>query len=348
MRGPRGPKSGCPWRAAAVFVGTLLLGVAPRAAAADVAVATTQQSPALALAWTGPGPELTCLGEEGLARAVNDYLGRDAFAAGPVEYVLGVMVERLPDRHFRAVLELRDASGRVLGARVLRSAGELCSDLDEPLVLAVALMVDSEPEPEPPPPAAPPEPEPGLLEDDEPRAPRASSAPLEVFVDASLAIEAGLLPAVRPGLMLGAELRPASWLSARLSWVGFLPASADVPGTGSAHFAFMAGVLELCPGFGEQSSFRLSVCGGALYGALGARSAGLEGARSTWRPLLAAAFGPRASLSLGGRWFAVAGLTGIVPYRPERFVYEADGESHELFQCSSFSILASAGASVMF
>src|SRR4051812_22126644 len=123
-------------------------------------------SSAVALSWTGPGPELTCLGEEGLERAVDEYIGRDAFASGPVEATLRVSVERLPDRHWHARLELTDRTGVVLGTRELTSASELCTSLDEPLVLTVALMVDDEtepaapepPAPEPPPPEPPPPP----------------------------------------------------------------------------------------------------------------------------------------------------------------------------------------------
>lgn len=309
--------------------------------------AQPESSPGVSLAWTGPGPELTCLGEDGLVRAVNEYLGRNAFASGPLEYVLGVNVERLPDRHFRAVLELRDASGHVLGARELKSASDLCSDLDEPLVLAVALMVDAqpEPEPEPPPPALAPEPE---VDDPAPPPPPARHEPVALLADASLALEAGLLPAARPGLLVGVEFRAVSWLSARLSGLGFLPASVDVPGGGSARFLLAGGMLELCPGFGDPGSLRLSVCAGALYGAVNARSTGLEGARSTWERLLGGAFGAKAALPLGSHWFGLAALTGVVPYQPVRFVYEAGGTSHELFQSSGASLIASCGVAVMF
>jgi hypothetical protein len=303
-------------------------------------------SPAVGLAWVGPGTELACLGEDGLVRAVNEYLGRNAFASAPLEYVLGVSVERLPDRHFRAVLELRDMSGRVLGARELKSATELCSDLNEPLVLAVALMVDAEPEPPPEPPPER-EPEPDVVEPEAPP-PRASPEPLEFLADASLAVEAGLLPAARPGLLIGAELRAASWLSARLSGFGFLPASVDAPGGGSARFVLMGGLLELCPGFGVKGSVRLSLCAGAMYGAVHAQSSGLSGARGTWDRLLAGTFGMKLALPLGGPWSGLAGVTGVVPYRPDRFVYEVDGVSHELFQSSGFSMIANCGASVTF
>jgi len=331
---------------------TSTLHVAAGALAAEPGPAASESNPSVGLAWTGPGPELVCLGEAGLARAVNEYLGRDAFASGPLEYVLGVNVERLPDRLWRAVLELRDGAGHVLGARELRSTTDLCSDLDEPLVLAVALMVDSQPEPPPAPPPAPPapepEPEPEPSEQPEPADSHTSAESLDFFANASLALEAGLLPAVRPGLMLGAELRAVSWLSARLSGVAFLPVSVDVTGGGSAQFVLVAGVLELCPSLGDKASFRLSFCGGAVYGALGAKSTGLAGSRSTWERVFGGAFGLGASLPLSGRWFGSAGLTGIVPYRPARFVYELGGVSQELFQMSSFSALASVGASVMF
>jgi len=327
------------------------LGLTVRTAGAVSASEPAESSPAVALAWTGPGPELACLGEDGLTRAVNEYLGRDAFASGALEYVLAVNVERLSDRRFRAVLELRDASGRVLGARELKSATDLCSDLDEPLVLAVALMVDVQPEPAPaPPPRAPepePEPEPESTEPDAPPK-RARAEPLAVLADASLALEAGLLPAPRPGLLVGAELRAVSWLSARLSGFGFLPASEDVPGGGSARFLLVGGMLELCPGFVTEGSVRLSFCGGALYGAVNARSTGLAGARSTSQRLLAGVFGPKVAVPLGGRWFGLGGLTGVVPFQPDRYIYEVGAVREELFQSSRFSLIASAGIEVMF
>lgn len=343
MRGQRGRPSRFSWSLGRTLA--VLLHVAPAALAAESGPASSGPAPSVGLTWVGPGPELACLGEEGLVTAVNEYLGRDAFAAGSVEYVLAVNVERLPDRLWRAVLEFRDASGHVLGARELKGSTDLCADLNEPLVLAVALMVDSEPElpPEPRPP--PPEPEPPELEEPPPRE---HAAALEVFGEASVAVEAGLLPAVRPGLTLGAEFRAVSWLSARLSWVGFLPASEEIVGGAAARFVLIAGLLELCPGFGDKTSFRLSLCGGAFYGALGVTTTGLDGPRHEWRPLLAAAFGPKVALPIGGRWFLLGGFSGVIPYRPERFVYDVGGVTEELFQPWSFAILANVGASVNF
>jgi hypothetical protein len=85
-----------------------------------------------------------------------------------------------------------------------------------------------------------------------------------------------------------------------------------------------------------------------MYGAINAHSTGLAGARSTWQRLLGGAFGPKVALPLGGRWFGLAGLTAVIPFQPDRYVYEVGGVRKELFQSSDLSILASVGVEVMF
>jgi hypothetical protein len=307
-------------------------------------------SPAVALAWTGPGPELTCLGEDGLVQAVNEYLGRQAFASGSVELVLHVNVERLPDRMWRAVLELRDRGGTALGSRELASSTDLCSSLNEPLVLAVALMVEGEPEPEPEP--APvevaPEPEPDRPEPPPALRPQPATSHWALSGNVAVAVEAGLLPAVRPGLELGLELRAASWLSARVSGVGFVPASADLEGRASVRIGLLAGAIALCAGFEPASGVHVALCAGPLYGALFATSSGLEGGRSTQRRLLAGMGGLRVATALAGRWALALEGRGVVPYRPDRFTYEHEGTKREVFQVSELALLAAAGLGVTF
>lgn len=337
---------------AAFLLGVFLPTAYVRSVRAQAPERSAEPSQTLVLNWSGPGPELTCLGEEGLVKAVNEYLGRDAFgAAGTVEFVLAVRVERLPDRTWRAVLELSDTSGRMLGSRELRSTSELCSSLDEPLVLAVALMVDSEPppSPEPTPPVIAPEPEP----EPESTPPRPAEreptgSPWQLGVDASAALEAGLLPAPRPGLVLGLEVRAAGWLATRLSLLGFVPAEVSLPGSASARFALLGGTLELCPGIGRPGSYRVSLCGGPLYGVMLAKSDGLAGAHSTAQSLIAASFGLRAAAPISLHWSGVLQLAGVIPYRPQRFVYDVEGVPRTVFQVSSVSLVATLGASVMF
>jgi hypothetical protein len=341
------PRSG-PWQLAAALAGALGSGW-PALTLAQSAPAPDPSVPQVALAWSGPGPELTCLGEEGLARAVNDYLGRDAFAVGRVDLVLAVNLERLPDRTWRAVLELRDPSGTALGARELVSSTELCASLDEPLVLAVALMVDSEAEPAPISPVAEPEPEP---EPEPPAAPPPRRAPpawrWAVDVDASVAVEAGLLPAARPGLELGLELEAASWLSARVSGFAFLPAASELPGNAEVGIWLAGGVLALCPGIRAGRGFRAALCAGPVYGLLVATSRGLDGGGTAGRRFLAGAVGLRGVAPLGARWSGVVELRGLFPYRPDRFTYAHGGVEHQFFRVSSLSALATAGVSIKF
>ena len=170
-------------------------------------------APSLLLEWSGPGPELDCLGEEGLKAAVNDYLGRDAFGAS-ADLVLRVSVDRLPDRRFHAVLEVLDATERVLGKREITSPTELCSSFDDRLVLAVALLADEGPEPPAPAPvpAAPRAEEPVRSapggEPERPEPPPEAPTPrraLEFGAEAALVVESGLLPAVRPGVSAGSR-----------------------------------------------------------------------------------------------------------------------------------------------
>ena len=302
-------------------------------------------APSVALAWSGPGPELTCLGEEGLARAVNQYLGHDAFASGSAELVLGVTVERQTDRTWRARLEVRDASTAVLGSRVLVSSDELCSSLDEPLTLAVALMVDLEPEPEPAPAEAP------ALEQSEPSTPPRQPSADERWIasaDAAVVAEAGLLPAPSVGLALGVDVNITTWLAGRLSGAGFLPAKAELPGAAYATLGLLYGELALCPQLELSPQWKLALCAGAALGTVYARSSGLEGGRSTERPVLGATLELRASVRLGGRWSAFWKFGGLVPARPERFVYELNAQRREFFRMAAFAPLAGIGGSVMF
>lgn len=337
---------------AALLCSGFTLSVSAGAARAQPATTVESTSAAPALAWSGPGPELTCLGEAGLARAVNDYLGREAFASSAVELVLHVDVERLGDRTWHAALSLVDRSGRVLGRRDLTSGNDLCSSLDEPLVLAVALMVDAEPELPPPPVAArepEPEPEPPPEPPPETEPPSRPGLTLpRLRADVTLALEAGLLPEVRPGIVAGVELVAAPWLFTRLRAMGFVPTAAEVGPDASVRFALLGGQLELCPSAGALDGIRGALCLGFLYGALHAESSGLASGRSTWEALLGASVGAHAHVPLAGRWALVADAAGVLPYRPERFVYVEAGVSREIFRVSSPSLLATLGASVTF
>ncbi|HTQ03082.1 MAG TPA: hypothetical protein VMI54_04470 [Polyangiaceae bacterium] len=310
--------------------------------------------PSLLLEWSGPGPELDCLGEDGLKRAVNDYLGRDAFEA-PFAFTLHVDVERLPDRHFRAVLEVDDASGRALGTREITSSTELCSSLDDHLVLAVALLADNGPEQDEAPPPPPPRVrEPETVEPDEdveqeatPVAPVARRPWSWLAAEAALSVESGVLPAVRPGVAVGLRLEPLSWLAVRAGGVAFLPASTELGGA-SVGFWLTAGRLELCAGDWSVTAFQVAFCGGALYAALGATPRGVSGGHARTSGQLAGSVGFYGALPLRGRWSFIANLTALFPDRPERFLVEVNSAPRLLFQMSKPALLASFGGALTF
>ncbi len=335
-----------------MLAATLLVCAAPALAEPAPEMA---RGPALLLEWSGPGPELDCLGEDGLSRAVNDYIGRNAFES-PAELVLHVNVERLPDRHFRAVLEVDDPSGRALGTRAITSSSELCSSLDERLILAVALLADAGPEaPEPP---APPSREqaplmagPGRDDVEDlptvPAEPPPSAAPWAVAVEAALVVEGGLLPSARPGLSLGLRLQPSSWLIARAGALAFLPASKELAGA-SVRFSLFAGTAELCAGELRTWRFQTAICAGALYAGLGTRTQGVIAGHDRTRGQLAGLFGFHLAEPLSRRVALVADASGVFPDHPERFLLQVNSASRSLFQVSKPSVLASLGAAVSF
>ncbi|HWA73874.1 MAG TPA: hypothetical protein VG937_16140 [Polyangiaceae bacterium] len=336
------------WFAPLLAAGALLLGESAARAQPSASVKPSPAAagaPSVALAWSEPEGEVGCLGAEGLARAVSEYLGRPAFSPSPADLTLRVHVERKPERGFRALLQIVDLTGAVVGERELESEGPLCASLDEPLKLAVALMVDGElatpPEPEPEP-EAPPEPEDTEEEKAEP------SQPWVISADASALAESGLLPNASVGLELGGELRPADWFSFRGSGVGFLPTTDTLGGTARAKFSIIYGNLALCPQGALSARLRLAVCGGLALGTLFARSSELEGARSTRRRFFAATLELRATLTLSRRWAVLAQVEAVSPYRPERFVYELNGQRREFFRMSAPSLVAGLGASVIF
>jgi hypothetical protein len=85
-----------------------------------------------------------------------------------------------------------------------------------------------------------------------------------------------------------------------------------------------------------------------LFGTLFAKSSSLQEGRNTRRRVFAATLALRANLALTARWALVAQVEALSPYRPERFVYELNGQRREFFQMSAPSLVAGLGASVIF
>jgi hypothetical protein len=63
---------------------------------------------------------------------------------------------------------------------------------------------------------------------------------------------------------------------------------------------------------------------------------------------LASFFGLRGTAQLSQSWSLLAHLGGVVPYRPERFMYELNGQRREFFSMSQPSLVAGIGCAVTF
>ncbi|HRI54361.1 MAG TPA: hypothetical protein PLW65_29685, partial [Pseudomonadota bacterium] len=194
-----------PWRHAGV-----LLALTWQLAAAH---AETQ---AVRLLYTRGEGAAGCPDEQTLRESAAARLGYDPFRAEAPSAVSAVLT-RGP-RGLRAVVELRDASGRVTGSRLLTTARNDCQELASAMVLAICIAVDpfvlsrpalpSEPPVTPPPsptPASSPAPPPCPVC---PACPPPPRSPVRFRVGAGLQVGVGATPAIGSlGVTAQAELR---------------------------------------------------------------------------------------------------------------------------------------------
>jgi hypothetical protein len=96
-----------------------------------------------ALGWARLEGAERCIGSRELASNVETSLKRRVFApASRADRSIDGRVAPRPEGGFRAVVQLSDAAGTVLGSRELTSDGPDCRTLDEPLALSIALLID--------------------------------------------------------------------------------------------------------------------------------------------------------------------------------------------------------------
>lgn len=212
-----------------------------------------------------------------MARAVETILRRQALApASRADLVIEARVERVPGRRrFRAVIEIADPEGVVIGSRTIESSGDDCRKLDEPVALAIALMIDPEAITRPGPPIAAPEPPPPitavvrdvmlvpvpvLVTPREAPPPRSSEEPW-IGVAAAPSLALGLVPGAGVGVRVGVEIGPPAVRA--LDGVTWAPSSIRVglgvhagaetidddasAASASLDFTAILPRLELCP-----------------------------------------------------------------------------------------------------
>jgi hypothetical protein len=258
------------------------------------------------LSWVRLEGAESCLGAPELARAVEAELGRPVFVPpggaalaveGRAERGVGV---------WRAVLRMTDATGAVLGDRVLESRADTCDELGGVVATTLALMLDPLAPPTEPPPAPP-----------EPPRPR-----WRVGVDVALTGGAGTVPGVGIGGVAIFVVRPPRFVPLLVQ--GELVPFARVPITGGQiDLARTMGGAQICPFALGQSALTLDLCVGV--------DAGVVFVLHSTTDLIASEFAlVQAHGAAHLRWrvfgplVARAGLHPIVPLRPVSFS-TADG-----------------------
>lgn len=299
----------------------------------------------VALRWDGAGAPEGCLGEEILVARIEDFLGRRAFdAASP--RLLRVRVEPTAEARLRAVVTVGDNQGGILGEREIVTEDASCEALEEPLVLAIALLADADlgvdparrPAPEPPPPPEPeaPEDDPAELAPDVTAlvvaAPPRPPDPWRAELDASVAAVDGLLPSFGFGAELGFFVDPPWSMPLRARVAGWAPQREALEPRGNIDFRAGIAGLMLCPLSERSSTLGVDVCAGADLVAQHAESQGLEGARASTQWFAQGALALRAVAELPGPWYATLSAGLGAPIRPPAFVYYSDGERTSVYQ----------------
>ena len=347
-------------RASARAPGAAIVGAASACALLGAIAPMARAEPAstprpASLGWTRLEGAEGCIGAGELARAVEALLGKKAFvSAAEAELSIEGRVAPRSEGGFRASLEVADAGGRSLGRRDLDTLADDCRALDEPLRLAIALMVDPEgalgappPPPVDPPPASP------ILDSAPEPAPISAPPPAPTPWRGDLALGAtfgfGLLPSVAPGLVLSASLEPPWFVPMESVLSVYLPQSTESPAGLEASLFTMRGEGYVCPLSHVGETLGARACLGGELGLLSAEGAAVddaeEGLRVQFGVGLRGRLGLRVAAPLG---LYAAGSVAVRPLREGFATVDEAGARAELFRPSLVNGALELGAELGF
>jgi hypothetical protein len=207
--------------------------------------AARAEQPAVRLLYSRGEGASGCPDERTLRESVAARLGYDPFAEGAANAVAATL-GRGP-RGLRAVVELRDANGRVTGSRLLTTAGNDCQELASAMALAICIAVDpfvlsrhaEAPEP-PPAPLVPPCPA-------CPVCPPPPRSPVRFRVGAGAQLGVGAVPTVASlGVTVQAELRYRAFALGIEGRVDPRLGSASAPAGGGVSATLLLGIIAPC------------------------------------------------------------------------------------------------------
>ncbi|MFO0759274.1 MAG: hypothetical protein U0359_22470 [Byssovorax sp.] len=298
------------------------------------------------LGWVrGAGAE-TCAGTRALAEAVEARLGRQVFvSAARADVAVEGLIERSPTGAWRATITLAGESGRVLGAREIVREAASCRDLDAPLALVIAVMIDPDaalreppapalPAPLPLPPAPlPPAPPPREIVPVPPPAPPPRK-PWLAGVHIGPVLSLGMLPGFGAGVALRSRITPPGFPAFEIGGALWAPSQSEAGGIG-ARFSLAEGVLSVCPLATSALGFELGACAGARVGAIHAGGFGFALTEERERPTVIGALEGRVRRRIIGPLALAIGPGLAIPFVRDRFFYSGPtGEKLEVFRMS--------------
>jgi hypothetical protein len=292
------------------------------------------------LSWTRLEGAETCVGTRDLAQRVEGLLGRAAIvSAARADLSIEGRVERHPPSGFRATIVVAKSSGEILGKRELASEKPDCRLLDEPVAIAMALMIDpdalSRP-PATPAPAPAPREAPRVVVQERtvivavPADPPSKPEPTRLEGYASAAMGIGATP-LAGGFLIGVTLDPPRFPLVEGN-VSLLFSKASGAGAAGVRFAHFEAGAFVCPLASNRSLLQASLCAGGQAGFVSSTGTDLDYTKDHLEPQVNAA--ARGRFGIWTYPFAFTlGATLSVPLLRNTYVYgPAGGPKVTLFE----------------
>jgi hypothetical protein len=272
---------------------------------------------AIELAWEQSAGDEACIGREEVATRVEKTLGHRVFARPGDEPAAATLHGHVgadaAGRGWIAVVEVRRADKAPL-RRELRLSARDCRQLDDAIVLVVALMVD----------ASEFSPLPLTI---------AGAAPtISVSLGPDVAVAAGLLPGVATGIGLTTQTDLPHFWPVAVWGHGWLPSEARAAGSGGRMTAWTFGAA-VCPWTLRLNRWELLACAGGSGGVVYSDGIGLDISHHQVRPYAQAEIQANARFRIVNSFFARVGFAAALPLIRTSYTYtQGDGSRPEVFR----------------
>jgi hypothetical protein len=274
--------------------------------------------PPVELAWVHTLGGEECIDQSELAAKVSAALGRPALATSPENQqghavVRGTVGRGTTGRGWVAVVEVDRAEMPPLRRELSLDASD-CRELDEAIVLVIALLIDS----------AVSNPPPLTIERPAPA--------LSVSIGPDLAIAAGMLPGLYFGFGLIGEAEIARVWPIALSaheW----PVTRETAGASGGQLGAWTVGVAVCPTLLARATWQIFVCAGGSGGEVRSNGIGLLSAHDNARAFVEVDGQVGLRFRLAGPVAARLGWGAGIPIVRDTYAFfESDGSRHDVFR----------------